>query len=382
MSNLIVKHCMRVATLTHKKMYFPNLNGLRFIAASMVIIHHTEQLKSILNFNTYWNKLLFVHELGTLGVNLFFVLSGFLITYLLLEEEFSYNTIHVVKFYIRRILRIWPLYFLIVILAFFILPNIELFLLPGFGKEVIYTNLYLRLFLYAIILPNVVQPLLGIVPYVSHTWSIGTEEQFYFVWPIVLKYFRKHRVFLMLLIVILYFLGSVFLHSNYAHFIPYKSVLIGFWMSFNINCMAIGGLFAILLFQKSKLLKYLQSNLVFYIAIAMVLLIMFNGISFTYFQQDMNAILFGIIILNFATNQSSGISLEYNVLNYLGSISYGLYMYHPIAIVLTLAICKSLHLTSNWYIYPFSFLFTILIAGLSFRYFETYFLKFKSKFNH
>lgn len=171
--------------MNKQKIYFPNLNGLRFIAAFLVIIHHIEQFKSISNFENYWDKIPFIGIIGKLGVILFFVLSGFLITYLLLTEEQSFKKISIGKFYVRRILRIWPLYFFIILLAFLILPNIDLFVLPNFDKDVIYSNLFLKLLLYAIFFPNLVLSLLGVVPYASHTWSIGTEEQFYLVWPVL-----------------------------------------------------------------------------------------------------------------------------------------------------------------------------------------------------
>ncbi|GHT66178.1 hypothetical protein AGMMS50239_27220 [Bacteroidia bacterium] len=88
------------------KIYFPNLNGLRFIAALMVIVCHLEQFLFIFGYANHWSS---VSILGTLGVQLFFVLSGFLITYLLLSEENKTKTISIKDFYIRRILRIWPL---------------------------------------------------------------------------------------------------------------------------------------------------------------------------------------------------------------------------------------------------------------------------------
>jgi len=133
-----------------QKVYFPNLNGLRFIAAFLVIIHHVEQFKSILKLENYWGKIPFIGIIGKLGVVLFFVLSGFLITYLLLTEEYSFKKISVKKFYMRRVIRIWPLYFLIILLAFIVLPNIQIFNLPGYGKDVIYSNLIWKLILYAI----------------------------------------------------------------------------------------------------------------------------------------------------------------------------------------------------------------------------------------
>ena len=364
-----------------QKIYFPNLNGLRFIAAFLVIIHHIEQFKSISNIENYSGEIPFIGIIGKLGVVLFFVLSGFLITYLLLTEEHSFKKISIRKFYVRRMLRIWPLYFLIIILAFFVLPNISIFTLPGFGKDVIYSNLLLKLFLYAIFFPNLVLSLLGIVPYASHTWSIGTEEQYYLVWPIILKYFKKYRIILMLFIVFSYLAFGKILSAHYSDILPYKNVIKAFWSSFNIDCMAIGGIFAILLFQKNKFLKLIQNNTVFYLTITLVIFLMLKGIHIPYIHYEFYSVLFGIIILNFASNDKIKISLENRLFNYLGNISYGLYMYHPIGIVLAIAISISIGLTTNWLIYPLSFTLTIIIAGLSYKYFESFFLKFKDKFS-
>jgi len=368
-------------TMEKQKIYFPNLNGLRFIAAFLVIIHHIEQFKSISKIENYWGKIPFIGIIGKLGVVLFFVLSGFLITYLLLTEEHSFKKISIWKFYVRRMLRIWPLYFLIIILAFFVLPNISIFTLPGFGKDVIYSNLLLKLFLYAIFFPNLVLSLLGIVPYASHTWSIGTEEQYYLLWPIILKYFKKYRIILMLFIVFSYLAFLLILSTHYSDILPYKNVIKAFWSTFNIDCMAIGGIFAILLFQKNKFLKLIHNNTVFYLTITLVIFLMLKGIYIPYIHYEFYSVLFGIIILNFASNDKIKISLENRLFNYLGNISYGLYMYHPIGIVLALAISTSIGLTTNWLIYPLSFTLTIIMAGLSYKYFESFFLKLKDKFS-
>ncbi|MBX2985069.1 MAG: acyltransferase [Bacteroidia bacterium] len=363
-----------------QKIYFPNLNGLRFIAALLVIIHHIEQLKSISKIDNYWGTVPFIGIIGKLGVVLFFVLSGFLITYLLLTEEYSFKKINIGKFYIRRILRIWPLYYLIIILAFLVLPNIDLFVLPNYSKEVIYSNLLPKLVLYAIFFPNLVLSILGVVPYASHTWSIGTEEQFYLVWPVILKLVKKYRIGLMFFIIAFYIAFGTFLQSHYSDFIPYKNVIRAFWSTFNIDCMAIGGLFAILLFQKNKLLKLLQNNILFYLTICVTIFLMVKGIYIPKFHYEFYSVLFGIIILNFASNNTINISLENRALNYLGNISYGLYMYHPIGIILALYICSFINL-SNWLIYPFSIILTILMAGLSYQYFESFFLRYKEKFS-
>jgi len=367
--------------MNKQKIYFPNLNGLRFIAAFLVIIHHIEQFKSICKIENYWGKIPFINIIGKLGVVLFFVLSGFLITYLLLAEEHSFKKISIKKFYMRRVIRIWPLYFLIILLAFLILPNMQVFNLPGNGKDVIYSNLMWKLILYVLFFPNLVLSLFGVVPYASHTWSIGTEEQFYLVWPLVLKYIKRYRMLLMIVIIMSYLVIKFFLLSSYGDNIPYSYVIKAFWYSFPIDCMAIGGMFSILLFQKSKYLKYIIRNDLFYISICLVSLLIIMGVYVPYIHYEFYSILFGIIIINFAVNDQIKISLENKTLNYLGNISYGLYMYHPIVIVLVLYIGLSFNIQTNWVIYPLSLIFTIVIAALSYKYFESFFLKFKARFS-
>lgn len=363
-----------------QKIYFPNLNGLRFIAAFLVIIHHIEQFKLFFDIESYWSTIPFVRIVGKLGVVLFFVLSGFLITYLLLAEEFTFKKISIRQFYMRRILRIWPLYFLIISLALFILPNISIFTIPGFGKDIAYSNLAWKLGLYVIFLPNLVLSVYGVVPYASHTWSIGAEEQFYLVWPVILRYVKKYRGLLMIAVIVSY-LGIKILFRTLLSGLPYIEEIRGFWYAFPIDCMAIGGLYAVLLFQKSNFLKYIIRNDLFYISIILVTVFMINGLYIPYIQYEFYSVFFGLIILNFAVNDTIKISLENKIFNQLGNISYGLYMYHPIAIVLALYLSGLVGVYTNWYIYPLSLIFTIVMAWLSYTYFETFFLKFKEQFS-
>ena len=364
-----------------QKIYFPNLNGLRFIAAFLVIIHHIEQLKWISKLDSYLYVVPFVKVIGKLGVVLFFVLSGFLITYLLLAEEKTFDDISIKKFYMRRILRIWPLYFFIIILAIFILPYIKLFTLNGFGINEVHSDLATKLILYALFLPNIVLSMIAVIPYASHTWSIGTEEQFYLVWPVFMKYLKKNRIFLMIIIIISYLTIRLFLANPMSDFMPYKKIIREFWSTFNIECMAIGGIFGILLFRHDKILNLIKNNLIFYASIVLVSILMILGVYIPYIQAEFFSVFFVIIILNFAANENIKISLENKYFNYLGNISYGLYMYHPIGIMMAINLAVTIGYPSNWLIYPVSLILTILIAGLSYKYFETYFLKFKHKFS-
>lgn len=375
--------------LTKDRIYFPNLNGLRFIAALLVIVHHVEQLKYLHDLPNDFSSS-FVQIIGELGVILFFVLSGFLITYLLLEEEKRTKTITVRNFYIRRILRIWPLYFLIVILALAVLPNVPLFVLPEYDRATIYEDLLAKIFLYVFFLPNLVSPLFGVVPYASLLWSIGTEEQFYLIWPPILKFIKNYRLHLMLFIVVGYLIFARALFSSRTDFIPLKYELNAFWQSFNIASMAIGGFFALLLHSKHPALKFFLNKYLFYFALGFTAMLLYRGVyfpritvndlQFPYLYKEFYSIWFGIIILNFAANKDNLISLEQGPIRYLGKISYGLYMYHPIAIVLALRITVGLGAPVDALLYPLALALTVLFAGLSYKYFESYFLNFKTNF--
>jgi peptidoglycan/LPS O-acetylase OafA/YrhL len=367
-------------TMTQQAVYFPNLNGLRCIAAILVIVHHIEQIKFIYHIDSYWHKSPFIDIIGRLGVVLFFVLSGFLITYLLLAAEQSTQKIGIKRFYIRRALRIWPLYFLIVILALFVLPHFSFFTLPGYGQEIVWHNLALKIGLYATFFANLVLSAIGIVPYAAQTWSIGTEEQFYIVWPLLLALVKKHRCLLMVSVVLLYIVVYGALNSPRLDFIPYQTLMADFWGTFSIDCMAIGGLFALMLFQKWKILRFIQNTYLFYITLALTIALIISGYKFVAYTNGCYSVLFGIIILNFATNQQQQLSLENAVFNYLGKISYGLYMFHPILIVISIKIGLSVGILSNYFLYPISLLLTVLLAGFSYTYFESKFLAYKHQF--
>src|SRR5260370_28291020 len=98
---------------TASTVYFPGLNGLRFFAGMLVVISRVELMKDHQGYRSAAANLA-VYELGRLAVTFFFVLSGFLITYLLLTENSSAGAIEIRKFYVRRMVRIWPLYYLMV----------------------------------------------------------------------------------------------------------------------------------------------------------------------------------------------------------------------------------------------------------------------------
>ena len=368
------------------KIYFPSLNGLRFIAASLVIIYHIEQLKSMWGLPNWWRANPFISEIGGLGVTLFFVLSGFLITYLLLIESRQNSKIDIKKFYLRRILRIWPLFYLIVLLSFFILP--ALIKVPG--SESPHIDFSTKFILFVFLMPNVALLIKPIVPFAAQLWSVGVEEQFYLIWPHLFKIKNKNRLLILFVCLIVFLfclkmlISIIIVKFNGGE---YKILLFlsSFLKYFRIDCMAVGAIGAWILFFKKTWLQVVYNVFIQLLVLLATLMCVAKGIQFLpywHLNDLVYSVFFIIIILNLSSNPASVISFENKILNYLGTISYGLYMFHPIAIALSLHFLgtfdNELSIHNNILIYFLSFTFSIIISGLSYNFFEKRFLALKS----
>ena len=371
-----------------KSVYFPNLNALRCIAASMVIIHHIEETKHDVGVNSYWDSP--TVQFGCkLGLFLFFVLSGFLITNLLLLEKKSDNTINIRNFYIRRILRIWPLYFLIIALAFFVLPYFNFVQLIRDPVLILHSNFTWKLLLFAFILPNLALVIFGAIPYAAHTWSIGAEEQFYLLWPVIMKFIKNKFLFAFILALILFYTILVKTLMHFADLFPDDKTLliVANYLNFTpINCMAIGGLFAVTCASDTpffiRLKKILFSKYLQYPVFLITLILLATGKSFYSLQYEVYSFLFGIIICNLALNKDRIIDFEkIKIFNYLGKISYGLYMFHPLVIIPVIKLLLYYKCFNNYLMYPLSFGITILISSVSYHFYEKRFITKKVKFS-
>jgi len=362
-----------------KKIHFPGLNGVRFIAALLVIIDHTELFKSYLGMPTLWANSYSAY-LGAFGVSIFFVLSGFLITYLLLEEQ-KEAPIQIKHFYIRRVLRIWPLYYLIVVLGFFIVPHIGFLQVPTYSAGM--GDSLGRFLLFAGLSANVAFVYLPTVAFANILWSVAVEEQFYLIWPHVVK-FKRTLLWIMLLLIVGYLALKFFAGEVDSKF---EELVI----RTRFSSMIIGGIGAYLVFTKHSLIKYAYTRITQVTLFLLFALLLLNYIDFKsieFLQEELLSLVVCGLILNIATNPQSIVKLEHPVLNYFGKISYGLYVYHLFAVVLVL---KGLHTLlpirewSPWISYPLTLgsilLLTTGISHLSYRYFESYFLKKKVKFS-
>ena len=159
--------------------YQPALDGVRALAISLVVLFHYPWKSPFYRFNP-------VHG-GFLGVDVFFVLSGFLITTLLLQEHAALGAVSLSRFYARRALRLLPAFFVLFAIALFL----HFTLAAGDGNRPEVLGLFGMVF-YAANWVNVYRD--GALGVVSHTWSLAIEEQFYVVWPLILVLLLRRRL--------------------------------------------------------------------------------------------------------------------------------------------------------------------------------------------
>ena len=368
----------------NKNIYFPGLNGLRFFSALAVIITHVELMKYKLGYANIWKNTL-VHNLGVIGVSFFFVLSGFLITYLMLTEQRQFIFFSVKKFYIRRILRIWPLYFLIFTLGFFILPN---FTYVPFFSEQLSNNFFGNTAFYILILPNIALSMFFAVPLIGQSWSIGVEEQFYLIWPILFRLFKKFNYKLLLSFLFFWVLIKLFVLITVKYYdLHWLLVLKNNLAMLKFENMIIGAIGALLLFEnKVNILSLVYNNLVLILSIIGIFTSLY--IIPDLFNDGLHlfhSFFFLIIILNISSNPKSFIKLENKLYNFLGRISYGIYMYHIIVIYFVIRGISNLNFSSeflsNFILYISSILITCLVSYFSYVFFEKQFLKMKIKYS-
>ncbi|MDB5203447.1 MAG: Acyltransferase [Ferruginibacter sp.] len=373
-------------TATHKsKVYFENLDGLRFFCfLSVFFFHsfHTESATIEASPVFHFFKKTFAGN-GFLGVNFFFVLSGFLITYLLIKEKRLNNKISVVNFWIRRILRIWPLYFACVFLGFVVFPLAKQYM-GGVSTETAnpwYYIFFINNFDY-------INKGMPDAPGLGVLWSIAIEEQFYFVWPLVLSLFPVKKFWIPFTIVIA---GSLVFRA--FNDVPVLHEL------HTLSCigdMAIGALGAWLILEAPRAYNFIQnlSKLQIFAIYACLFVILFfrtelltGHYVIRIFERAFIAVIMLLVILEQCYARRSFYKMSsLRIPSKLGLITYGLYCIHFIIISATVGLSKKLGMnTQVWQVVfletSIAFVITVCISLLSYKYFEAPFLKLKDKFS-
>jgi len=357
-----------MAKADHSQIYLPGLNGIRAIAAFGVVASHTILALGSFNLNP---ALLGVNEDGSVvtwllagfGVTMFFALSGFLITYLLLKEK-DFTEINIKKFYIRRILRIWPLYYFYLIIILIFNYNIGLtdFSIVGF---------------YIFFTANI-PFVLGIgIDYIGHYWSIAVEEQFYLYWPWIVRIKKTKRLlFVTVALVLILLISKLFLH-----FVFINPILESLIHVTRFHVMLIGAIGAIAYHYNYKLVKYLSSLPSQLLAWLVFLMIFINKFHIASVIDNEIVSLATVVIIIGQITDSSPIKLDNSLFNFLGKISYGVYIYHPLLIYFC-AKFLNLFLLPLYFKYFLAFilpqLVTVIVAWLSYSYLEKPFLRLKT----
>jgi peptidoglycan/LPS O-acetylase OafA/YrhL len=360
---------------TDLKSHYPGIDYLRGIAILSVLIYHCFDFVESFRF-------------GWMGVDLFFVLSGFLITDILIRAREHKN--YIFKFYIRRALRILPIY-LLVLLAFLSLAPI---LFNDQSVESPYGYYTTNQAWFFVFMQNWLMIFKGAapVPYLSHFWSLAVEEQFYLFWPLLLLLIpnlqRLKQGILLLIPVILMIRILIFLHLPVDGFTLYTNtftrmdtLLMGAWLCIHLHegkniapiwLLASACLFvASILFCVFYLNDMSSSNSLMSTVGFTINAFFFTGVVYVFIQRD--------VLSNFPVLKQ--------FLNFIGKISYGIYVYHlPIYLVLAKLIfsrgadifnsAAHIGLIAS----SASIFITIAISYISYRFIETPFLNLKKYF--
>jgi|HubBroStandDraft_6_1064221.scaffolds.fasta_scaffold378654_1 peptidoglycan/LPS O-acetylase OafA/YrhL len=343
-----------------KSSHLPALDAVRGIAACLVVFAH----------------ILGPLKLGATGVLIFFVLSGFLITWLLLRELERTGEISIHNFYVRRTLRIFPAFYVFWVVCVVVAHVTH----ASFSwAEAIASFFYMGDY-YTAIHPSHAHQIMGI------TWSLGVEEKFYLLWPAIFLMLRKDLA--KLLRVALFLTGFIWLYRTlaciYLH-LPVDYLLYSFDSRF--ADILLGCSFALAL--KLGLLEPVLAAAVRIKAFPLWLTAIL--VSLTILEHRMSVRLFYIFALPLSTvvvaallvqlifkADSRGYRwLEHPVLRFVGRISYSLYLYHIVVIRSVEHLFP--HLRLRW-AYSLMWIGSFIAAYMSYKIIEQPFLRLKSRF--
>ena len=373
----------------NNKVYFPNLDGLRTIACFMVFAFHSLGIggNRLGIPNLYMEKLTSAFLNGKTGVSIFFVLSGFLITFIILSEIKKKGQFSLGHFYIRRVLRIWPLYFLVLGIIFGLLPLVDHFFAVAknsFDSRPMYYFTFLSNFDVLRIVENGQSDFLPS----TITWSVAIEEQFYLFWPLLFLFIPGAYYKQMFLFIIAFAFGFRLLHYNQPNQLYFHSLSAVF-------DLAVGGGTAYLCITdsgiKKAIIKLRDKGRILIIISGMVIMYLNALIHLSWFNLVLTAaqaLFFAFIIVDQCFNRSERLKFSRSkLLTGLGKYTYGMYMLHPLVLfALNIVLVRIINVPVDgtlgmWVHFCAVLPLTIFVAWLSYNLLEKKFLLLKEKFS-
>ena len=374
------------------RFYLPHLDGLRFVAFLLVFAHHLPQAPIDGAAAPLGRTIRTVQAWGWSGVELFFALSAFLVTVLLLKEHATTGRMSIWRFYVRRALRIWPLYYFALLLGFAILPALdwppvdahalaERFLLPFavFGG-----NLATALYSYP---PGYVLNLL---------WSVSAEEQFYLVLPVAVLVLARASLGTWIAVLAGFSLAGLALRGYALHARwPHPAVWV---LQFLRPDAFLAGILVAVLHVRGVLPRLVSSRGVAGgLATAGVLAIvavtgfpnLHTGSMHALWQYPAIALGAGLLLAAIAGPQVPSFlaaTLGSRPLAWLGKISFGLYVYHYLCVrTTTAALAHWPGLAPDhwwgWLVHAgLALACVVAVAAGSYRFLERPFLQLKARY--
>lgn len=338
--------------------HFANLDGLRFVSIAMVVWHHGIPLDQ-------GGAQILLR--GFLGVDFFFVLSGFLITTLLLRERSEYGDFSLRDFYLRRVLRIFPVYF-------FVVGSVSAYYIFIAGQ----TELAWLVPFYALFLSNF---LIDHIPNLYITWSLAVEEQYYLVWPLVLLLVRTRY-----LIPVSLFLVGINVAAITGTFGPEPAGngVYRIWLPNSTYAPIIMGSLLGLILHSAQGFRVVEKLLGGrWHAIAGFCLL---AITIQLAPSDLrglpnlliHTIMVGILAALVVREDNAALAILQNrFIARIGAVSYGIYLYHLLVLDVVNRIAGRLELMEQWTILVFYSVLSYVVAEISMRTLEAYFRRFR-----
>jgi peptidoglycan/LPS O-acetylase OafA/YrhL len=373
-------------TISKEKIHFYNLDIIRLLAALTVVVAHAYEGWKGWYGQPLWLQGASVQEpnyVGTLvstlfgnfnlGVDTFFLISGFLITYLLLTEKQKNGNIHIGKFYLRRALRILPLYYLSILIApllVYITKNQQ----PEYFSNIFFLNNFRT-----IITENWEFPF-------AHFWSICVEEHFYLFWPLIIAFVPHKKlpaVFTLLIACSIFFRWFTFATMPSPYFTLYLHTLS------RVDVLVIGAVLAYIHFNKPfQPVISLWVRLGIYSIFIVLLCIEPNNLWNSAFSAMVKKYFYTSVIafemINYLFNKDAFLNFKKkNILHYLGKTSYGIYMFGNMLIPFAIGIenkLKDSFLHNVFFFLALNILITCIVSAISYEVFEKHFLSLKKRF--